>query len=140
MAKSKEQQAKTASPAEEAGSTPAPEETKAPAPEQSEQPGPVETAPPAPVADETEVKEEPKAPEQGEQTGPAEAAPPAPAPEEEAPELKLYTLEELAEANRVPGWQSAALHKLMGWEPGKRVRAAEYKAGLARLKSRRIGG
>jgi hypothetical protein len=66
---------------------------------------------------------------------------PAPAPEEsEAPGLKLYTLEEMAEANRVPSWQGAALHKLMGWEPGKRVSLGEYKAGLARLKNRRIGG
>jgi hypothetical protein len=112
--KSKTQQAteEPKAPEENAGATaPAPETT--PAPEAS--------------------------PEQNEQPGP-EAAPPAPAPEEEAPELKLYTLEEMAEANRVPGWQSAALHRLMGWEPGKRVRAAEYKAGLARLKNRRIGG
>ena len=40
----------------------------------------------------------------------------------------------------MPGWQTAALHRLMGWEPGKKVTGAAYKAGLARLKNRRIGG
>jgi hypothetical protein len=52
----------------------------------------------------------------------------------------LFALEELASKNRIPGWQSAALHKLMGWEPDKMVSEADYKAGLARLKNRRIGG
>ena len=69
--------------------------------------------------------------EKNEQPDSLEAAPEAPT---------LFSLEELAEAKRVPGWQSAALHKLMGWEPGKRVSETEYAAALARLKSRRIGG
>jgi hypothetical protein len=74
--------------------------------------------------------------EQNDQTGPVEAVPMFPAPEEPV----LYSLEELAQAKRVPSWQSAALHRLMGWEPGKHVSEAEYMAGLARLKNRRIGG
>jgi hypothetical protein len=139
MAKSKENQAKAPAPALE--------EPKAPA--QGEQPGVPEIAPEAPAPEESTV------PGPGEQSGAADTTPeaPAPAPEEPKaiaqvsdpdpdpdPELKLYTLEELAEANRIPGWQSAALHKLMGWEPGKRVTENVYKAGLARLKNRRIGG
>ena len=66
-------------------------------------------------------------------------ATPPPAPESE-PEPELFSLEELAGTHRVPGWQTAALHRLMGWEPGKKVTGAAYKAGLARLKNRRIGG
>jgi hypothetical protein len=121
MARSKDNQAMA----------PAPEESKAPAPEESkpavpeEQPGPKDTAPPK---DPVPGAEESKAP-----------TPPAPAPAQVS-KPELFSLEELAEANRVPGWQSAALHKLMGWEPGKRVTENVYKAGLARLKTRRIGG
>lgn len=58
----------------------------------------------------------------------------------EAPEPELLALSALADNLRIPGWQSAALHTMMAWEPGKKVSAAEYKAGLARLKTRRIGG
>jgi hypothetical protein len=70
------------------------------------------------------------------------ATPEAPAPAAPAPAVKeeLLTLEELAATHRVAGWQAAALHKLMGWEPGKRVSDTAYKAGLERLKNRRIGG
>jgi hypothetical protein len=59
------------------------------------------------------------------------AQPPAP---------KLLTLSAAAELYRVPSWQSAALHKLMGWEPGKNVTVEEYAAALVRLKNRRLGG
>ncbi|MDR1398105.1 MAG: hypothetical protein LBJ14_10305 [Desulfarculales bacterium] len=52
----------------------------------------------------------------------------------------LLSITELSEAMRLPTWQSAALHRLMGWEPGKMVSEADYKTGLARLKNRRIGG
>jgi hypothetical protein len=73
-----------------------------------------------------------------EESNATEASPePTPA---QVSEPELLTLEELAAANRVPGWQSAALHRLMGWEPGKQVTEAEYRAGLDRLKTRRIGG
>jgi hypothetical protein len=109
------------------------------APEQAawtEQPGPVATAPEGPER----TAQPGTAPESTEQA-PERAAPASPAqsaPEAEAPEL--FALEALAEANRIPGWQSAALHKLMGWESGKKVTVNDYKAGLARLKNRRIGG
>jgi hypothetical protein len=80
------------------------------------------------------------------ETPPAEntaGAAPAPEPaQREAPALEneLKSITELADFFRLPTWQSAALHRLMGWAPGKRVTEAAYKAGLARLKNRRIGG
>jgi hypothetical protein len=123
MAKSKEQQEKAALSAEEAGTTPAPEEGKAPAPEQSEQPGAVEAAPPVPAPEES-----------------ATPAPENPESTEDPEDHVLYSLEELADAKRVPGWQIAALHKMMSWEPGKRVSETEYTAALVRLKNRRLGG
>jgi hypothetical protein len=69
----------------------------------------------------------------------------APLPEHDSPpralpEEPLYTLSGAAEKFRVPAWQSAALHTLMEWAPGKRVREGEYASALARLKNRRIGG
>jgi hypothetical protein len=80
-------------------------------------------------------------------TVPAPAREAAPAPAETAPAAAVETppeeltpIEDLAAALRLPSWQSAALHRLMGWGPGKRVTAAEYDAGLVRLKTRRIGG
>ena len=51
----------------------------------------------------------------------------------------LMSLEELAQQFRVPGWQHAALCKLMGWQPGKAVTLAEYETGLAALSGRRLG-
>jgi hypothetical protein len=93
-----------------------------------------ETKAPAPK-DAAPAQEESVAPEPQESLGVADGGVAA-----EASDPPLERIEDLAEANRVPGWQSAALHKLMGWEPGKRVSAAEYKTGLARLKNRRIGG
>lgn len=80
---------------------------------------------------------------QGQEQTPAPAQEQAPAPAQkpepaQAPEL--LTLAELAAKFRLPGWHSAALHKLMGWEPGKKVTEAEYRKGMAALKNRRIGG
>ena len=100
----------------------APEESMVQTPEQ---PGPQADAPSAPAPASVEPES------------------PAPAPEEAAPAAtpaSLYSLEELASVRRIPGWQAAALHKLMGWEPGKRVSETEYVAALARLKNRRLGG
>lgn len=126
MAKSKDTQAAAPAPASEA--------TDAPVLEKNEQPG-AENAP-----------AEAPAPAPAEAPAPTPAEAPVPAPErlEEEPQEPeaptLYSLEELAGAKRVPGWQSAALHKLMGWEPGKRVSEAEYTKALVCLKNRRIGG
>jgi hypothetical protein len=146
MAKSKDEKAKAPAPALEEPKTPA----------QDEQPGPVNSAPDAPAPETTAATEASPAPapetethdgyasldvadgglgRRMERQGGAEAALP---PEHQTPPLER--IEDLAEANRIPGWQSAALHKFMGWEPGKKVTANVYKAGLARLKNRRIGG
>ena len=114
MAKSKDTQAA------------APEETTVPVLEKNKQPGAVEAAPDYGPYDEEEEEELKELEERKKLRGP------------EAP--TLFSLEELAEAKRVPGWQSAALHKLMGWEPGKRVSETEYVEALARLKGRRLGG
>jgi hypothetical protein len=120
MAKSKENQ------------TQAPEETaKAPAPELNKTDDELNTTAPElnnPAPDGPVAAQEQAAPESND-----------PAPEQ-TPEPALYTLEELINQNRIPGWQAAALHKMMGWEAGKKVSAAEYALGLARLKNRRIGG
>jgi hypothetical protein len=82
------------------------------------------------------------------ESAPTSAPAPAPKPEvtpappqESAPVGDdLKPVEDLAAVFRLPTWQSAALHRMMGWEPGKRVTEAAYTAGLARLKTRRIGG
>jgi hypothetical protein len=70
---------------------------------------------------------------------PEHDSPPRARPEE-SPAPKLLTLSAAADLYRVPAWQSAALHKLMGWEPGKSVTVEEYAKALVRLKNRRIGG
>ena len=57
-----------------------------------------------------------------------------------AKNAELASIEELANAQRLPTWQSAALNRLMGWGSGKKVTEAEYKAALNKLKNRRIGG
>lgn len=59
--------------------------------------------------------------------------------DEQASSQSLISLEELAQQFRVPGWQHAALCKLMGWQPGKMVSLAEYETGLTALSGRRLG-
>lgn len=55
-------------------------------------------------------------------------------------ENTLLPLAELAQLHRVPTWQQAALHTLMGWQDGKMVTDNEYQVALARLSGRRMGG
>ena len=72
------------------------------------------------------------------QTAEEETATPAtPVAEEEE---KLFSLDELEQRHRVPGWQQAALMRLMGWQRGKMLTEAEYEAGLDQLNNRRVGG
>lgn len=49
-------------------------------------------------------------------------------------------LDALATTHRVPGWQAAALSRLMGWEEGKMVTDSEYRAALDLLGNRKQGG
>lgn len=52
----------------------------------------------------------------------------------------LETLSVLADRHRVTSWQQAALMRCMGWESGKLVTDAEYRAALERIKNRPMGG
>ena len=85
----------------------------------------------------TEAKAEAEAKAKGEAEADAKAKAEA---EAKAKAAGLVGVEELASKHRIASWQTAALCRLMGWEPGKLVTEAEYKDALARLNNRRIGG
>ncbi len=53
---------------------------------------------------------------------------------------KLESLSVLADRHRVPSWQQAALVRYMGWADGKMLTDEEYRAALAKLSARRLGG
>lgn len=59
---------------------------------------------------------------------------------QEQPAATLHSLDELATLYRVPSWQQAALARMQGWEPGKRVAAETYEAALTALGARPQGG
>ena len=59
---------------------------------------------------------------------------------QEQPAATLHSLDELATLYRVPSWQQAALARMQGWEPGKRVTAETYEAALTALGARPQGG
>lgn len=59
---------------------------------------------------------------------------------QEQPAATLHSLDELATLYRVPSWQQAALTRMQGWEPGKRVTAETYEAALTALGARPQGG
>ena len=59
---------------------------------------------------------------------------------QEQPATTLHSLDELATLYRVPSWQQAALARMQGWEPGKRVSAETYEAALTALGARPQGG
>lgn len=65
---------------------------------------------------------------------------PETAPENKDPGPELLSIDELAEKHRLASWKSAALNRMKGWEPCKRVSETEYNAALAQLANRRIGG
>ncbi|HEU6436028.1 MAG TPA: hypothetical protein VE028_01080 [Nitratidesulfovibrio sp.] len=59
---------------------------------------------------------------------------------QDQPATTLHSLDELATLYRVPSWQQAALARMQGWEPGKRVTAETYEAALTALGARPQGG
>ena len=64
-----------------------------------------------------------------------------PVPEAERPQAPLLeSIAILSDRHRVPGWQQAALMRMMGWDDGKMVTDAEYRMALDKLRSRRLGG
>ncbi|MGE9985349.1 hypothetical protein [Desulfovibrio sp. SGI.169] len=52
----------------------------------------------------------------------------------------LSSLPVLADRHRVPSWQQAALCRFMGWADGKMLTDDEYRAALAGLTARHLGG
>ena len=63
-----------------------------------------------------------------------------PGPEAERPQAPLLeSIAILSDRHRVPGWQQAALMRMMGWDDGKMVTDAEYRMALDKLRSRRLG-
>lgn len=52
----------------------------------------------------------------------------------------LESLSVLADRHRVPSWQQAALCRFMGWAEGKMLTDDEYRAALAGLTARHLGG
>lgn len=82
------------------------------------------------------------------------AAPEAPAPagEEKTPEdqqgkeatdsdsIALEDVAVLAIRHRVAAWEQAALMRMMGWADGKMIADADYRAALAKLHGRCLGG
>lgn len=46
----------------------------------------------------------------------------------------------LAIRHRVAAWEQAALMRMMGWADGKMIADADYRAALAKLHGRRLGG
>ncbi len=76
-----------------------------------------------------------------EQTPETVETPEAPAALEtdmEAPALESLSV--LADRYRVPSWQQAALYRFMGWADGKMLTDDEYRAALAGLTARHLGG
>ena len=52
----------------------------------------------------------------------------------------LLSLSVLADRHRVQSWQQAALSRFMGWADGKMLTDDEYRAALAGLTARHLGG
>lgn len=86
------------------------------------------------------AKPEDAKPETGQDGNAPEDGKPETAPEGEESGPELLSIDDLAEKHRLASWESAALNRMKGWEPGKRVSATEYAAALAQLANRRIGG
>lgn len=64
-----------------------------------------------------------------------------PGPEAKRPQAPLLeSIAILSNRHRIPGWQQAALMRMMGWDDGKAVSDEEYRDALDRLRSRRLGG
>ena len=52
----------------------------------------------------------------------------------------LESLSALADRHHVPAWRQAALCRMMGWADGKMLTDDEYRAALAELSARHLGG
>lgn len=74
----------------------------------------------------------PEAPEEKKDEGGKPAQPEAEAPVED--------IAALAVRHRVAAWEQAALVRMMAWADGKKVTDAAYRAALAKLHGRRLGG
>lgn len=90
-------------------------------------------APQAPAPEgEGQAQTPPEAPEEKKDEGDKPAQPEAEAPVED--------IAALAVRHRVAAWEQAALVRMMAWADGKKVTDAAYRAALAKLHGRRLGG
>ena len=114
----------------------APQETTAPA-----QPAPEQTPTAPPEAPATEGEGKPK-------EGAAQTPPKSPAekkdegrkPAQAEATEPVEDIAVLAVRHRVAAWEQAALMRMMAWADGKEVTDAAYRAALAKLHGRRLGG
>ena len=115
-----------------------PEENQTTSENQTQTGAGIDAGPDTANADKTAatVNENTKVPESGDDGDNGAAS----APEKETAQPALESLSALADRHRIASWQQAALMRCMGWENGKMVTDAEYRAALARLKSRPMGG
>lgn len=95
-----------------------------------------------PATEEMQAAGVPEEEAHGEQTT-AEAADAQETPtgtEKDVAATALESLSVLADRHRVPSWQQAALCRFMGWADGKMLTDDEYRAALAGLTARHLGG
>ncbi len=52
----------------------------------------------------------------------------------------LIDIDDMAEAQGLPGWEKAALFRAAGWSKGKKVSAAVFESALESLRKRQMGG
>lgn len=100
-----------------------------------QQAGAMTTEQAAPGQEEGHVED---AREQTPETVETPEAPAAPETDMEAPALESLSV--LADRHRVSSWQQAALCRFMGWADGKMLTDDEYRAALAGLTARHLGG
>lgn len=62
------------------------------------------------------------------------------APQKNEGEQALESIAVLSAKHRLPGWQTAAIMRMMDWEDDVMVSDADFCAAIGRLNNRRIGG